>query len=103
LRIITGHFDPVHAAHARLLRELHDGSCTVVVLTNSDQPISSQRARAEVLAGLSSVDWVIPTDGSDLESVLRLFPEAEVIRDEPADAQRTRNLMVHVRSRQAAT
>ena len=103
LRILTGHFDPVHAAHVRRLGELRDGSCTLVVLTDSDQPISPQRARAEVLAGLSSVDWVVPTETATAESVLRLFPNAEVIRDETADAERTRKLMVHVRSRQAAT
>ena len=99
---MAGHFDPVHAAHGRRLRELRDDTCTVVVLTDSDKPISPQRARAEVLAGLSSVDWVIITEGTSSDAVFRYFPAAEVIHDEAADAKRTRALIDHVRLRQAA-
>jgi bifunctional ADP-heptose synthase (sugar kinase/adenylyltransferase) len=103
LRIITGHFDPVHAEHARHLRALRDGSCTVVVLTDSDAPISPQRARAEVLAGLGSVDFVVTMNGASVDALLLQFPAAEVIRDEKADAARTRKLMEHVHRKQEMT
>jgi bifunctional ADP-heptose synthase (sugar kinase/adenylyltransferase) len=102
IRIITGHFDPVHADHARRLRALRDGSCTVVVLTDSDQPISPQRVRAEVVAGLASVDYVVITDGASVEELIAAFSPAEIIREETADAERTRKLVLHVHARQAA-
>lgn len=102
IRIITGHFDPVYAEHARRLRALRDGSCTVVVVTDSDQPISPQRARAEVVAGLASVDYVVLSEGAAIEHVIASFPGAEVLRDEAVDAERTRKLMTHVHARQAA-
>jgi bifunctional ADP-heptose synthase (sugar kinase/adenylyltransferase) len=102
VRVISGHFDPVHAEHARRLRGLRDGSCTVVVLTDSDEPISPQRARAEVVAGLGSVDYVITTEATAVEAVLAAFPHAQVVREEDADVERTRRLMDHVCARQAA-
>lgn len=100
--MITGYFDPVHVEHARRLKEFHDGSCNVIVLADPPQPISPQRVRAEVLAGLASVDYVVLTDGGSAEDVLRSFPNAICVREEDADTERTRRLIEHVHARQTA-
>lgn len=85
--LITGHFDPLTAAHARRISELKQaGKPLVVVITSPAEPILPARARAELVAALGAVDHVIVAD--------------EVVHEEPADAERTRRLVAHIHSRQ---
>jgi bifunctional ADP-heptose synthase (sugar kinase/adenylyltransferase) len=63
-RWISGHFDPLLAAHiGRLRRASQPGSLLVVEVTNPVRPLLSQRARAELVAALSIVDYVVLGDG----------------------------------------
>jgi bifunctional ADP-heptose synthase (sugar kinase/adenylyltransferase) len=59
-RWISGHFDPLLAEHVgRLRRAREPGSLLVVEVTNPARPLLSQRARAELVAALSMVDYVV--------------------------------------------
>ena len=59
-RWISGHFDPLLAEHVALLRRAREpGSLLVVEVTNPFRPLLSQRARAELVAALGMVDYVV--------------------------------------------
>jgi glycerol-3-phosphate cytidylyltransferase-like family protein len=85
--VVTGHFDPLTAEHASRLQALKQpGRSLIVVITSRPDSILPAGARAELVAGLAVVD--------------RVFIADEVVREEAADADRTRALVEHVRSRQ---
>lgn len=60
---VAGHFDPLLAEHVRWL-----GQCAkpdeplVVEITNPARPLLAQRARAELVAALGMVDYVVLKD-----------------------------------------
>jgi bifunctional ADP-heptose synthase (sugar kinase/adenylyltransferase) len=61
---ISGHFDPLLAEHVRRLAEAREpGRLLVVEVTNPVQPLLAQRARAELVAALSMVDYVVQGAG----------------------------------------
>jgi bifunctional ADP-heptose synthase (sugar kinase/adenylyltransferase) len=61
---VSGHFDPLLAEHVRRLEQARKpGQLLVVEVTNPAQPLLSQRARAELVAALSVVDYVVQGDG----------------------------------------
>jgi bifunctional ADP-heptose synthase (sugar kinase/adenylyltransferase) len=63
-RWISGSFDPLLAEHVRRLREAWEpGSLLVAEVTNPARPLLSQRARAELVAALSMVDYVVCGNG----------------------------------------
>jgi bifunctional ADP-heptose synthase (sugar kinase/adenylyltransferase) len=63
-RWISGHFDPLLAEHVGRLRQAHEpGSLLVVEVTNPVRPLLAQRARAELVAALSMVDYVVLGNG----------------------------------------
>lgn len=101
LTVITGHFDPLTAAHARRLAGLQRNFYKIVaIVTNPPEPVLSLSARAELVAALAAVDYVIAAqDNTVAEIVARLKPD-EVIHEESADLERTRDLIAHVRERQ---
>jgi len=60
---VSGQFDPLLAEHARrLLACVTPGKLLVVEITDSLQPLLSQRARAELVAALAAVDYVVLSD-----------------------------------------
>jgi bifunctional ADP-heptose synthase (sugar kinase/adenylyltransferase) len=60
---ISGHFDPLLAEHIQRLAEARKpGRQLVVEITNPVQPLLAQRARAELVAALSVVDFVVLGD-----------------------------------------
>lgn len=62
---VSGHFDPLLAEHVRRLAEARKpGRMLVVEVTNPAQPLLAQRARAELVAALSMVDFVVLGDGA---------------------------------------
>jgi bifunctional ADP-heptose synthase (sugar kinase/adenylyltransferase) len=69
---ISGHFDPLLAEHVGRLRQAREpGSRLVVEVTNPTRPLLPQRARAELVAALAMVDYVVlgteqPAADSDL-------------------------------------
>jgi bifunctional ADP-heptose synthase (sugar kinase/adenylyltransferase) len=62
---VAGHFDPLLAEHVRRLGEhVAPGRWLVVEITNPAQPLLPQRARAELVAALSIVDYVVLGNGT---------------------------------------
>ncbi len=89
VRWVTGHFDPLLAEHARRVREfVKPGLPLIVVVTNPPAPLLPQAARAELVAALSDVDYV----------VLKVGPAPS---DEPEDARITQDFIAHVARRHA--
>lgn len=59
-RWVSGHFDPLLAEHVRLLgKSTAPNQLLVVTITNPSQPLLAQRARAELVAALAMVDYVV--------------------------------------------
>jgi cytidyltransferase-like protein len=90
-KVIVGYFDPMHAGHTRRLRELcGKGDRIVVAIADPPEPILPARARAELLAGLACVAYVL-TDSS------RVPPGA--IDERPLDSERAHIFAQHVLAR----
>ncbi len=61
---VAGNFDPLLAEHVRLLgRYAAPDRCLVVEITNPPRPLLTQRARAELVAALGMVDYVVLKSG----------------------------------------
>jgi len=101
VRLVTGWFDPLIAAHARRLEQLREGTARVmVIVTDPFRPILPARARAELVAALSVVDFVLLSEEERLEELLARLEATEVLRGEAADETLTRQLIHHVQTRQ---
>jgi bifunctional ADP-heptose synthase (sugar kinase/adenylyltransferase) len=87
--VVSGYFDPLVASHARRLAELKRGTL-IVAIENPKRPILTARARAELVASLRAVDYVVEERGG-----LRVD-----VRLEDEDARRFDELVAHVRLRQ---
>ena len=95
VKVVTGCFDPVLAGHARRLEELRgDAETLVVLVTEPPQPILPSRARAELVAALAVVDYVILSEEGK--------PAGLGAQLDAADAELTRDLIQHVRNRHSA-
>jgi bifunctional ADP-heptose synthase (sugar kinase/adenylyltransferase) len=89
-RWVSGHFDPLLAQHVRLLSQfVTPGQLLVVEVTNPTEPLLTQRARAELVAALAMVDYVVLANGQ---------PSAQV----PADSGLTERFVKHVLDRHRA-
>ena len=98
---MTGCFDPLLAGHARRLRQIGGPGCVlIVILATPRNSILPARARAELVAALSVVDYVVLPEETTCEDLLGRLPADEVIREEAADEQRTQDLIRHVHQRQ---
>jgi len=89
LGLCNGVFDLLHVGHVRYLEAARALCDRLVVAVNSDasarankgpgRPVVPERERAEVVAGLASVDWVVIFDGQDAsEVVVRLRPDLQI-------------------------
>jgi glycerol-3-phosphate cytidylyltransferase-like family protein len=66
VRIVTGHFDPLLPAHAHHLQKLSEpDQLLIVVITNPPNPLLPQTARAELVAALAAVDYVVIGEAVD--------------------------------------
>ena len=103
LAVIIGHFDPMTAAHVVRIRDLRpETGLLAVIVTDPPDPILPQRARAELVAALRTVDYVVAAmHNTSAEIVARLRPD-EVIEEEAADLRRTQDLVAYVHGRQVA-
>ncbi len=98
--VVTGYFDPLLASHARRLAELAAAGPLVVVIADPPQPLLPARARAELVAALQAVEYVVlPPDGR-LDEVLQLVPQSALVREEANDSRRAAELIERVRARQ---
>lgn len=56
----SGHFDPLLAEHAAMVHSrVEAGRLLIVEVTNGTRPLLAQRARAELVAALAEVDYVV--------------------------------------------
>jgi hypothetical protein len=103
--IVTGTFDVIRAEDARELAAIHarhpERPLLAVILPLADAWLS-QRARAELVAGLRMVDYVLNPDDGPLDTLLASLQPAEVVRLETVHADRKRQLMEHVHRRQTS-
>ena len=103
LTVVTGYFDVLRAAHVRDLQEargLDPGRRLLVVVLPGAETLLDQRARAELVAALRVVDYVVTAEDRDLDRLIAAIPPSHLVRLEAADERRSRQLMEHVRSRQ---
>jgi len=92
--VVSGYFDPLLASHAERLAGLkRNGTPLLVLVAMPDDPILPARARAELVAGLAAVDYVVAEAAGALEPQVRLEPE---------DRTRREKLIEHVHARQQA-
>jgi glycerol-3-phosphate cytidylyltransferase-like family protein len=92
--VVSGHFDPMVASHARSLATLkRDGKPLLVLITTPENPILPARARAELVASLGVVDHVA-------EFASRIVVDVNL---ELEDEMRLEKLVEHVHARQSAT
>jgi bifunctional ADP-heptose synthase (sugar kinase/adenylyltransferase) len=90
-RWISGHFDPLLAEHVgRLRRAREPGSLLVVEVTNPARPLLSQRARAELVAALAMVDYVVLSN---------VEPDTGLPAGPPLDADLSQRFIDHVLER----
>lgn len=86
--LVTGFFDPLLAAHAQRLEEIAPpGGALFVAVHDPPRPLLPARARAELVAALRVVDYVIlgGTIAADAS-----------LQEEAADQRRTQELIQHV-------
>jgi len=102
--LVIGYFDVLRAEHARDLTEARERtgaqSVLVVVLPLASE-IVPQAARAGMVAALRMVDYVLPAESEDWESLSGALQPVEIVRLEEADTRRTRQLIEHVHRRQS--
>jgi bifunctional ADP-heptose synthase (sugar kinase/adenylyltransferase) len=78
---VAGHFDPLLAEHVRRLRQYAaPGRRLVVEVTNPVRPLLPQEARAELVAALAMVDYVVlgngqPSPASEDAGITKHFME----------------------------
>ena len=102
--LATGHFDVLLAAHIRELDRMRDSlplEVLLVALGTPQQPLLDARARAEMVAALAMVDYVVSLEDRQMESLLAAFPAERIVRLEAAHEQRMRELIQHVHRRQS--
>ncbi|MCS6952359.1 MAG: hypothetical protein RMK57_04985 [Bryobacterales bacterium] len=98
LCVVTGYFDPLLAAHARRLAECRNrADALLAVVGCPPRPILPARARAELVAALAVVDYVVLEEDSLIERLAGAG--ARVERHEPLDEQITQDLIAHVHRR----
>jgi bifunctional ADP-heptose synthase (sugar kinase/adenylyltransferase) len=101
LTVVTGYFDPLTSAHARRLEEIASGGARLLIVVRTPpNPILDARARAELVAALAAVRYVVVEEGD--AAWTRQLPGVRLIHEEEADLQRTRDLIAQVHRRQAA-
>ena len=103
--VVTGAFDVVLAGDARELEEIRacqPGRPLLVVVLPLPDPLLPQRARAELVAALRMVDYVVTADNATPDALLASLEPAQLVRLEEAHAVRKRQLMEHVHRRQTS-
>jgi len=100
VRVVTGYFDVLVADHVRRLGEIADGSGVLFALVlDPPQALLSGRARAELVAALAVIVYVVPAGEQAAGELLGHFHPGEVVREESADLLRARRLSEHVQRR----
>jgi glycerol-3-phosphate cytidylyltransferase-like family protein len=103
--VVTGTFDVVLAGDARELVEIrasHPGRPLLVVVLPLAGALLPERARAELVAALRMVDYVVTAPDGSTDALLASLEPAHLVRLEEAHAARKRQLIEHVHRRQTS-
>jgi bifunctional ADP-heptose synthase (sugar kinase/adenylyltransferase) len=107
--VVTGTFDVVVAGDARELagiRASHPERPLLVVVLPLTDSLLPLRARAELVAALRMVDYVVTADDdapeADTDALLASLEPAQLVRLDEVHAIRKRQLMEHVQRRQTS-
>ena len=100
LKLIAGYFDVLTPDLVSRLRSLADGGLLMAVVVDPPNPLLPARARAELAAALSVIDYVLLLPDVGLEKVLQEIRPDEVVREDMADGKRSQALIEHVHQRQ---
>jgi len=100
--VVTGTFDVLLAGHARELARLRNHAALLAIVAPSRDAVLPAHARAEMVAALGMVDYVVVAqpDGNTLEEWLAGLDCAAVVRLEGNHRRQFRQLEEHVRRRQ---
>jgi bifunctional ADP-heptose synthase (sugar kinase/adenylyltransferase) len=100
VKVVTGYFDVLVADHVTRLREIGRTPGTVFVLVlDPPAPLLGTRARAELVAALAMVDYVVPAAEQAAAALLSRCAASEILREETADLLRAERLSQHVQRR----
>ena len=105
LVLVSGYFDVLRAEHARELESVRSrsGAITLMVaVLPLPGELLNQRARAELVAAIRVVDYVVTADGAGMDPLIAALAPSSVARFEEADARRTQELVEHVHRRQTS-
>ena len=98
LTLAAGYFDALRAAHTRGLEALARPLLAVVLpLTGELLP---ERARAEMVAALRVIDYVVIAENKDLDALVETLAPREFVRLEARDRTLVQLLIEHVHLRQ---
>lgn len=92
--VVSGYFDPLLAWHAQRLQHMKSDQPVIVVIANPTHAILPARARAELVASLGSVDYVVESRAIPMDA-LRVDHHLET-----EDGRRFEQLVAHVHARQ---
>ncbi|HEY2014003.1 MAG TPA: hypothetical protein VGH38_10915 [Bryobacteraceae bacterium] len=98
LAVATGYFDVLRAEHARELwqaRRASGAATLVAIVLRRPGELLSLRARAELVAALRAVDWVVCAGATGTDEYKTLRPDY-VVRLEEGDERRSRELRERV-------
>lgn len=103
LVVVTGTFNPLLAEHARVLAAVRNrtpGHPLLVVVLPATPALLPLRARAELVAAMRMVDYVLASDHAEAEKVIDCLAPVETVYMEADDHVRTSQLIEHVHRRQ---
>jgi len=103
LAVVTGHFDVLRAEHLHELaaaRRAVPHARLLVVVVRGSEPLLPLAARAELVAGVRMVDYVLTADDKDVDSLIATLRPALLARLEFEDSGRVTRLKEHVHRRQ---
>jgi glycerol-3-phosphate cytidylyltransferase-like family protein len=99
--LVTGYFDVLRAAHVEALeRACRPDHTLLVAVRTLPGAILALQARAEMVAALRMVDYVVTGDDRELDSLVSSLNPAQIVRLEDEDRMRASELKQHVQRRQ---
>jgi bifunctional ADP-heptose synthase (sugar kinase/adenylyltransferase) len=99
--IVSGYFDVMRAAHVRDMQEIHAQTLLAVVRPHAGAILPAP-ARAELVAALRMVDYVVIGDDRELDTLVFSIQPAQIVRLEDADLERAGQLKQHAQRRQSS-
>jgi len=102
-KLVSGYFDVLLPEHAERLDEIADGGNKLMVAV-LDVPggILAAQARAELVAALDMVDYVVLAGSVAPRELVAEFEADDIVHEEDADRRRTQQLIEHVQRRHDA-